>query len=75
MAIHKVTIRSTSDVPLTIATTAVKKAMNWDFFRANEFCQEAGKSGSSILCITTERKAKQIVEELSHTLPAECFPL
>jgi len=69
-------LESTEDVILTVATTAICKIMNWDFFRAHKFCQEAGENGSSVLCIAEKEKAMQYVQQLEEcSLFAECVPI
>jgi len=76
MALYKVTVYSTENVVLTIATSVIRRIMNWDFFRAHRFCQEAGDTGSRVLCIAGEEKALQYVEQLEEqSIFAECVPI
>ena len=76
MALCKVTIHSSISIPFTAATTAVRKTMEWDFFRAHKFCQEVHETGSSVLCIADEDKAEKYAEELeSHSLQTTCVPI
>lgn len=76
MDLCKVTVQSSEHVAFTIATIAIERIMQWDFFRAHRFCQEAGENGSSVLCIAPKAKALQYVQELEeHCLSATCVPI
>lgn len=76
MSLCKVIIYSTEDVIVTAATAAIEQTMNWDFVRAHRFCQEAGKNGSSVLCVAPKKKAMQYVQQLEEqSLFAECLPI
>ena len=71
--VYEVIIHSSEGMIFTLATVAVQKSMNWDFFRAHQFCQKAGEDGSAVLCVAQEKKAHQYVKELKElSLLATC---
>ncbi len=73
---YKVILHSCEAVGFTTATIALKEVMNWDFFRAHDFCEEADKNGTSLLCIASSKKARDYVLELEENgVVAEQIPI